>query len=65
MTQLKALGVFTSGVDQRNDSTKRALEALGTPGEREAAWAIVTEAMAGGWLSVGPYGPRAELYDRP
>jgi 5-methyltetrahydrofolate--homocysteine methyltransferase len=33
--------------------------------ERSAGWQIVKEAMAGGWRSVGPYGPRADLYDRP
>ncbi len=41
------------------------LAELGTPEERDAGWLIVSEAMAGGWRSVGPYGPRADLYDRP
>ena len=33
--------------------------------ERAVGWQIVKEALAGGWRSVGPYGPRADLYDRP
>ncbi|MBB5752991.1 hypothetical protein [Prosthecomicrobium pneumaticum] len=37
---------------------------FGTPEEREAGWKIVTEAMQGGWRSIGPYGSRADLYDR-
>ena len=47
------------------NTDKVEIHRYGTPEEREAGWPIVPAAMAGSWLSVGRYGPRADFYDRP
>jgi hypothetical protein len=59
----KASPVRSTGVKARRATLP--LVKYGNPQERAAGWRIVKEAMAGGWRSVGPYGPRSDLYDRP
>ena len=57
----KAARVLTER--QETAPSERPLIDFATPTERDAAWTMLEEAMRGGWRSIGPYGPRADLYD--
>jgi hypothetical protein len=63
-TQRKAQPV-RAAAQQRSRRIVLPLVRFGTNRERSAGWLVVMEAMQGGWRSVGPYGPRGDLYDRP
>lgn len=65
-TNLRKKGsALKTAVRPRDRRATLPLLQYGNRQERAAGWRIVKEAMAGGWRSVGPYGPRSDLYDRP